>query len=203
MLLCARCGSRRKLPCDFWVGRVARCQRAHHFRQRNERVAAFQVGALAVELSGEPRYPPAGADVRDAAAVRAIDLHGFKREGIASVARAMAFSSRCGSRLPRRVWAYPPRFSRGCGPLERCCNRVRGRGQWRGWRRARPHRAPLGPRLTGALHRVVFMHVHNLLGAAHTVALRGIGGRRKLCGFMHLAYAHVPSHEPSGDRRPQ
>ena len=58
-------------------------------------------------------------------------------------------------------------------------------------------RAPLGPRLTGALHRVVFMHVHDLLGAARTVALRGIGGRRKLCGFMHLAYADVPSHGPS------
>ena len=79
----------------------------------------------------------------------------------------------------RVAGAYPPRFSRGCGPLQRCCNHVRGRGQSRGWRRARTHRAPLGPRLTCALHRVVFMHLHSGRRAAATKARRGIYNCRK------------------------
>lgn len=60
-------------------------------------MAAFQVAALAVELSCESRYPPAGADVRDAAAVRAIDLHGFKGERIAGVVPAMAVALAVGA----------------------------------------------------------------------------------------------------------
>ena len=78
--LCTWCRSGRQLLRDFGVGRVARCQRAHDFRERNERMGAFQVRALAVELSGEAGDWPARADEGDAAAVRAIDLHGFNGE---------------------------------------------------------------------------------------------------------------------------
>ena len=78
--LCTCPGPRCQLLCDFGVGGIARCQRAHDFRERNERMGAFQVRALAVELSGEAGDWPASADVRDAAAVRAIDFHGFDGE---------------------------------------------------------------------------------------------------------------------------
>lgn len=120
MLLGARCGSRRELLCDFWIGRVTRCQRAHHFRQRNERVAAFQVGTLAIELSGESRYPPAGADVRDAAAVRAIDLHGFNGERIAGVAPAMALAVGADHVLRVACQAVGLDAVLGCGTDRQC-----------------------------------------------------------------------------------
>jgi len=93
--------------------------------------------------------------------------------------------------VPQGLLGMSPRLASACGPLQRRCGHVRAWRQWRGWSHAHTHRAPLGPRLTGALHRVVFMHVHDLLGAARTVALRGNSSRKKLCGFMHLAYAHA------------
>lgn len=47
------------------------------------------------------------------------------------------------------------------------------------------------------------MQVHNVLGEARTVAPRSIASGGKLCGFMHLAYAHVPLHGPSPDVCPR
>lgn len=64
-----------KLAGHLGVGRAARGERAHHFHEADERVAANDVGTLAIQFPRDAGHRPAGADIGDAPAVGAIHSH--------------------------------------------------------------------------------------------------------------------------------